>query len=258
MRSPRRFIGVAVASVVGILVSGLLGGVADASSMGGATSAVAVEGSPFLESTISFGGHSATLGIGTSQMATAVEGTLTVPTGTATYVVIQSCSMNQTRCGNVASSVRTQVSPLEPGYESLLTGDVAPAPETTYRACAFVELNGTFGGGCTPITLQGGSAFVSSLTLSREPGTRRVDSLIHTHPLNGQIETLRLATWICDGRGNNCSALQQQLAVEAGGRTFWDVRTPPVNTAFGHTYKACAILTVQGLADAACTPLIAA
>ena len=259
MRRPLRFIGVAIAFLSGILFSGLLSGVADASSTTIPTSVPEVI-SPLLEITISFGGHQARLGIGTNQMGTAVEGALTVPTGTATYVTIQSCSMNETQCGNVASSVRTQVSPLVPGYESVITGEVPPAPETTYRACAIVDFNGTTGGGCTPLKFQGGSAFESSLTLNREPGTHRVSSQIDTHPINGQIETLWLVTWICDGHGNNCSALQQLRAVRSNRQAapLWDATTPLVDTAFGHTYKTCAIMSVQGLSDAACTPLIAA
>jgi hypothetical protein len=259
MRRPFRFIGVAVAFLSGILFSGLLGGVADASSTAVPTSVPEVI-SPLLEITISFGGHSARLGIGTNQMGTAVEGALTVPSGTSTYVVIQSCSMNETQCGNVASSARTQLSPLVPGYESVITGEVPPAPETTYRACAFVNINGKSGGGCTPMKLQGGSAFESSLTLSRETGTHRVSSLIHTHPINGQIETLWLVTWICDGHGNKCAALQQLRTVRSNRQAspLWDAMTPLVDTAFGHTYKACAIVTVQGLSDGACTPLMAA
>jgi hypothetical protein len=185
----------------------------------------------------------------------AVTGLLEAPAGTAAYVSIQQCTLNETGCVNVPGAIRSY--PAGSANTTLVTGPVTPANRSTYRTCAIVNAGGKTGGACSNWVFQGGQAFLSAVSLVRQSGG--ITSRIDTRSLNGQMESLQLNTWICNGLGSNCSVVAQRTI-----RSYlppyayaWTATSPSVPASFGHTYKACAIMSVQGATAGACTPLVA-
>ena len=70
---------------------------------------------------------------------------------------------------------------------------------------------------------------------------------------------MQLITWICNGHGANCSdrgAADDQVLLAADPLALVVLRAVG-GTSFGHTYKGCAIISVQGAIAGACTPLVA-
>jgi hypothetical protein len=186
----------------------------------------------------------------------AVAGLLEVPAGTAAYVSIQQCTLNETDCVNVPGSIRSY--PAGSSDTRPVTGSVTPVKGDTYRTCAIVNVGGTTGGGCSNWVFQGGQAFLSAVSLVRQSGG--ISSRIDTRSLNGQMESLQLDTWICNGAGANCSVVAQRTITSylPPYASAWTSATPWVSASFGHTYKACAIMSVQGAIAGACTPLVVA
>jgi hypothetical protein len=184
----------------------------------------------------------------------AVAGLLEVPAGTAAYLSIQQCTLNETGCVNVPGSIRSY--PAGSTNTRPVTGSVTPAKGSTYRTCAIVNVGGTTGGGCSNWVFQGGQAFLSTVSLVRQSGG--ITSRIDTRSLNGQMESLQLDTWICNGAGANCSVVAQRTITSylPPYAYAWTSTAPSVPASFGHTYKACAIMSVQGAIAGACTPLV--
>ena len=93
----------------------------------------------------------------------AVAGLAQIPAGAAAYLTIQQCTLNETGCTNVPSSARSY--PAGGSNTTPITGAVTPVNGSTYRTCAIVNVSGVTGGACSNWAFQGGTAFLSAITL---------------------------------------------------------------------------------------------
>jgi hypothetical protein len=254
--------GALVGLVSALLVTSVYAGVSYGSGLNTAsgTAGTVPSRTTLVNMTVSAGEAVGDLGLGANDAGNALTGVLVVPAYAGGLVLTQKCSMTETGCTNINASQRSYQAASSPyQYAFLAAGDVTPEINSTYRSCAFMSADGTVGGACTPVLFQGGHAFLSHLRFSRDLATGRTNSVLDTVVLNGQLETALLATWICNGYGSNCSIVQQQFVQSyRPSGPQWELATPPMTPSAGHTYKACVIEAVQGLATAACTPLTVA
>lgn len=205
---------------------------------------------------ISVAGHNMQLGLDENAQHTGLVGTVGQPLETSAesigYLLVQQCTDAESGCVSIPSSVRSYPSG---STGEMSTASVTPAAGHTYRFCAFVTLFGQTGGGCTPIVFPGGQAFLGDVSQYVQPGTGRIGGFLQVQPLNGQLESLLMDIWICKPDGTDCSVVSQRILRSImPPQPVWGAVIGATAT-HGHAYKTCALLTVQGVAAAACTPL---
>lgn len=228
------------------------------SALSGPASATPVEPRlpAFAATTFTVNGGQLAAEISDDTTSDAVIGLVQPATNAATYISLQACDSNEANCANISNTARSYSA--GSAASTPMTGPATPAAGTTYRTCAIVNVSGSIGGACSPVVFQGGRAFLSTVNLAPAPG--RLSSVVTTQALNGQMESLQSTVWICNGYGANCSvvAKRQITSYLAPQHGTWSAALPSVMTSFGHTYKGCATMSVQGASASACTPFFSA